>query len=107
LRAAPGVEHFFRVRSKNGKEPATLPLPAEKSINLSANRMHEWTVPVLAKSENGIVFKATDFKSDKTIRPLTWFAALSPLKSAWARRQTSLDFPVVMRKIWKVRYPVV
>ena len=49
-------------------EPTTLPLPTDKSINLPASRMHELTGkklshfavgPVLAKAENGIVFKAT------------------------------------------------
>jgi pSer/pThr/pTyr-binding forkhead associated (FHA) protein len=57
-------------------EATTLPLPPEKSINLPASRMHELTGkklshfavgPLLAKAENGLVFKAIDFKSDKTV----------------------------------------
>jgi serine/threonine protein kinase len=57
-------------------EATTLPLPAEKSINLPASRMAELTGkklshfhigPLLAKADSGMVFKATDFKTDKPV----------------------------------------
>jgi serine/threonine protein kinase len=60
---------------------ATLP-PPERSINLPANRMGELTGKklshfqvgsLLAKAENGIVFKATDFKTDKTVALKVFF----------------------------------
>jgi serine/threonine protein kinase len=63
-------------------EAATLPLPPEKSINLPASRMHELTGKklshfavgsLLAKAENGLVFKAIDFKSDKTVALKVFF----------------------------------
>lgn len=63
-------------------DTATLPLPVEKSINLPAGRMGELTGKklshfqvgsLLAKAENGMVFKATDFKTDKPVALKVFF----------------------------------
>ena len=64
------------------QEAATLPPPVAKSINLPASRMgelvgkklsHFAVSALLAKAENGIVFKAIDFKTDKTVALKVFF----------------------------------
>lgn len=70
------------LQGATASEPVTLPLPAQKSINLPASRMGELTGkklshfqvgPLVAKAENGIVFKATDFKTDKAVALKVFF----------------------------------